>query len=73
MTMRPNPGTEPSMVEVGWSVQSAFHGRNSHATRESSPTPCRAAAQSNFSLHWTGSSRFRLAVMAAPLAAAPGQ
>jgi hypothetical protein len=27
----------------------------------------------NFALHWTGSSRFRLLPIAAPLAAAPGQ
>jgi hypothetical protein len=47
MTMRPNPGTEPSMAKVGWTVQSAFYGRNSHATRDCSPTPCREAAQSN--------------------------
>jgi len=47
MTMRPNPGTGPSMAKVGWTVQSAFHDRNSHATRKSSPTPCREAAQSN--------------------------
>src|ERR1017187_2049990 len=39
MTVRPNPGTEPSMVKLGWIVQSAFYGRNSHATTESSPTP----------------------------------
>ena len=45
--MRPDPGTGPSMAEAGWTVQSAFYGRNSHATRESSPTPCREAAQSN--------------------------
>ena len=51
MTMRPNPGTEPSMAKVGWTVQSAFYGRNSHATRESSPTPCREAAQSNEAMH----------------------
>src|ERR1039457_4916851 len=60
MTVRPNPETEPSMPKVGWPVQSAFYGRNSHATRESSPGPCREAAQSNFALHWTGSSRFSL-------------
>ena len=47
MTVRPNPGTEPSMAKVGWTVQSAFYGRNSHANRESSPTPCRAAVHSN--------------------------
>src|ERR1035438_1003261 len=47
LTMRPNPGTEPSMAKVGWTVQSAFYGRNSHATRESISTPCREAAQSN--------------------------
>ena len=47
MTVRPNPGTEPSMAKVGWTVQSAFYGRNSHANRESSPSPCREAAQSN--------------------------
>ena len=47
MTVRPNLGTEPSMTEVGWTVQSAFQDRNSHATRESSPGPCREAAQSN--------------------------
>jgi hypothetical protein len=35
------------MAKVGSTVQSAFYGRNSHATRESSPTPCREAAQSN--------------------------
>ena len=50
MTVRPNPGTEPSMAKVGWTVQSAFYGRNSHATRESSPTPCREAAQSNMAV-----------------------
>ena len=48
MTVRPNPETEPSMPKVGWPVQSAFYSRNSHATRESSPGPCREAAQSNF-------------------------
>ena len=47
MTARPNPVTEPSMAKVSWTVQSAFYGRNSHATSESSPTPCREAAQSN--------------------------
>ena len=47
MTLRPNPETEPSMPKVGWPVQSAFYGRNSHPTKESSPTPCREAAQSN--------------------------
>ena len=47
MTLRPNPETEPSMAKVSWPVQSAFYGRNSHPTKESSPTPCRAAAQSN--------------------------
>jgi hypothetical protein len=47
MTMRPNPGTGPSMAKVGWTVQSAFHDRNSHATRKSSPTPCREAASFN--------------------------
>jgi hypothetical protein len=47
MTARPNPGTGPSMAKAGWTVQSAFYGRNSHATRESSPTSCREAAQSN--------------------------
>jgi hypothetical protein len=47
MTVRPNPGTEPSMAKVGWTVQSAFYGRNSHSNRESSPIPCREAAQSN--------------------------
>ena len=47
MTVRPDPGTEPSMAKLGWIVQSAFYGRNSHATTESSPTPCREAAQSN--------------------------
>jgi hypothetical protein len=47
MTARPSPGTGPSMAKVGWTVQSAFYGRNSHATRENSPTPCREAAQSN--------------------------
>jgi len=35
--------------------------------------PCRAAAQFNDSLHWTGSSRFRLVSMATSLTAAPGQ
>ena len=42
------------MAKVGWIVQSAFHGRNGPAARESSPSPCRAAAQSNLlfdSLH----------------------
>jgi len=48
ITVRPDPGTEPSMAKVGWTVQSAFYGRNSHATRDSSPTPCREAAQSNY-------------------------
>src|ERR1019366_3203563 len=37
MAVRHNPGTEPSMAKVGWTVQSAFYGRNSHANRESSP------------------------------------
>jgi len=35
------------MAKVGWTVQSAFYGRNSHSNRESSPIPCREAAQSN--------------------------
>src|ERR1017187_3508857 len=47
MTVRPNPETEPSMAKVGWTVQSAFYGRNSHATRENNPSLCREAAQSN--------------------------
>jgi hypothetical protein len=47
MTVRPNPGTEPSIAKVDWTVQSAFYGQNSHATKESCPTPCREAAQSN--------------------------
>ena len=47
MTMGPNPGTEPSMAKVGWTVQSAFYDRNSHAVRESVPSLCREAAQSN--------------------------
>jgi hypothetical protein len=51
MTVRPNPETEPSMPKVGWPVQSAFYGRNSHPTKESSPTPCREAAQSNQAMH----------------------
>ena len=53
MTVRPNPETEPSMPKVGWPVQSAFYSRNSHATRESSPGPCREAAQSNISVQAT--------------------
>ena len=60
MTVGPNPATEASMAKVGWTVQGAFFGRNSHSIRESGPTPCREAAQSNVSLHWTGSSRFSL-------------
>jgi hypothetical protein len=48
VTMQPNLVTEPSMAIAGRTVQSAFYGRNSHATRQSSPTPCREAAQSNF-------------------------
>jgi hypothetical protein len=51
MTVGPNPGTEPSMAKVGWTVQGAFYGRNGHATRESSPSLCRAAAQSNLPIH----------------------
>jgi hypothetical protein len=47
MTVRPNPGTEPSMAKVGWTVQSAFDGRNSYVIKENNPTPCREAAQSN--------------------------
>ena len=47
MTVGPNPGTEPSMAKVGWTVQSAFYGRNSHAARERSSSLCREAAQSN--------------------------
>jgi hypothetical protein len=47
MTVRRNPGTEPSMAKVGWTVQTAFYDRNSHATRESSPSLCREAAQSD--------------------------
>jgi len=50
MTVRPNPRTEPSIAKVDWTVQSAFYGRNSHPTKESSPTPCREAAQSNLKL-----------------------
>ena len=61
------------MAKVGWIVQSAFYGRNSHATRETNPSLCREAAQSNISLHWTGSSRFSLVLIATVLAAAPGQ
>jgi hypothetical protein len=34
---------------------------------------CRGAAQFNFALHWTGSSRFSLVSLGTPLAAAPGQ
>jgi hypothetical protein len=60
MTVRPNPGTEPSMAKVGWIVQSAFYGRNSHGTRESSPTPCREAAQSNPLVQRMRDSRHRL-------------
>jgi hypothetical protein len=48
MTVRPNPVTEPSMARVGWTVQRAFYDRESHATRESKPSRCREAAQSNF-------------------------
>ena len=59
MTVRPNPGTEPSMAKVGSTVQSAFYGRNSHATRESSPTPCREAAQSNQRIEPMRRSAFR--------------
>ena len=47
MTVGPNPGTEASMAKVGWIVQSAFYDRNSRATRESWPSHCREAAQSN--------------------------
>ena len=47
MTIWPIPETEPSMAKVGWTIQSAFCDQNSHTTRESSPTPCREAAQSN--------------------------
>ena len=47
MTVGPNPATEASMAKVGWTVQGAFFGRNSHSIRESGPTPCREAAQSN--------------------------
>ena len=47
MTVWPNPGTDASMAKVGWTVQSAFYDRNSHATRESSLSLCREAAQSN--------------------------
>jgi hypothetical protein len=35
------------MAKVGWTVQSAFYDRNSHAVRESVPSLCREAAQSN--------------------------
>jgi len=45
--MRPNPGTEPSMAKVGWTVQSVFYGRNSHAHQGEHLYPCREAAQSN--------------------------
>jgi len=45
LAMGPNPGAEPNMHQTPWTVQSAFRGRNGHATRES--TSCRAAAQSN--------------------------
>ncbi len=40
------------MAQLGWTVQSAFYCRNSHATRENSPTLCREAAQSNQVLSW---------------------
>jgi hypothetical protein len=62
MTMKPNPGTEPSMAKLGRTVQSAFFGRNRHATRESSPTPCREAAQSNKSPEPTAVGACRSAV-----------
>ena len=45
VTVGPIPGTEPSMPQMPWTVQSTFQGRNSHATRESNS--CREAAQSN--------------------------
>jgi hypothetical protein len=54
MTVRPGTGTEPSMAKLGWIVQSAFYGRNSHATTESSPTPCRKAASFNQTVQRTG-------------------
>jgi hypothetical protein len=47
MTVGPNPGTERSMAKVGWTLQRAFYDRNSHATKESSPSLCREAAQFN--------------------------
>ena len=42
------------MAKAGWTVQSAFCGQKRHATKESSPTPCREAAQSNLLLHGIG-------------------
>jgi len=53
LAMGPNPGAEPNMHQTPWTVQSAFRGRNGHATRESNS--CRAAAQSNqsaFAVHY---------------------
>jgi hypothetical protein len=57
ITVRPGPGTEPSMAKLGWIVQSAFYGQNSRATTESSPTPCREAASFN---HQTSGDRRNL-------------
>ena len=55
VTVGPIPGTEPSMPQMPWTVQSTFQGRNSHATRESNS--CREAAQSNHALQRTRPSR----------------
>ncbi len=55
LAVEPNPGTEPSIPRVGWKVQNTFAGRNSHATRGS--TPCREAAPSNHALQRTRPSR----------------
>ena len=41
------------MAKVGWTVQSAFEGRNGYVIKENNPTPCRAAAQSNNSVQAT--------------------
>ncbi len=69
---------------VGWlePLRSDYVGRSPHwrrmspevmLPRVSAGTGGPFGRAHNFSLHWTGSSRFRLVSMATPLAAAPGR
>ena len=49
------PRTEPSLPQMGWTVQSAICDGNSHAAKEGNS--CRVAAQSNPALQRTAAGR----------------